>query len=104
MPPVGRPFQPGQSGNPGGRKKSDEVRALAREFTAESIQTLADICRNPKATAPARVAAATALLDRGWGKPTQAVTVHKSPLEDLSADELQQIVAALAEDEGGDQG
>ena len=29
--------------------------------------------RNPKAPAPAQIAAASALLDRGYGKPSQAI-------------------------------
>src|SRR5207244_11467027 len=38
----GRPFQPGQSGNPGGRPKEDApVRDLARQHTAEAIRKLA---------------------------------------------------------------
>jgi hypothetical protein len=37
--------------------------------------------RNTKATPPARVAAANALLDRGWGKPTQAIGNDENALE-----------------------
>ena len=37
--------------------------------------------RNTKATPPARVAAANALLDRGWGKPTQAIGNDESALD-----------------------
>ena len=38
------PFQPGQSGNPDGRRKEDShVRALARQYTEQAIQTLGDI-------------------------------------------------------------
>jgi len=70
----GRPFQPGQSGNPGGRPKLlAEVKALAAEHTKDAIKALSEIAKNPKALAVARVSAANALLDRAWGKPTQAV-------------------------------
>jgi hypothetical protein len=65
-------FVKGQSGNPGGRPKEDgEVKRLAREFGAEAVQRLADIMRgdNPKVA----VTAAVALLDRGYGKPTQVI-------------------------------
>jgi len=41
---IGKPFQKGQSGNPGGRPKVvAEVKELAREHTAEAIETLVSI-------------------------------------------------------------
>ena len=65
-------FKPGTSGNPGGRpKECAEVKALAREFGAEAIEKLAALMRDEdKRTA---LAAAQALLDRGYGKPSQSV-------------------------------
>ena len=49
------------------------MRSLARGHTALSIKVLAGIAQNGQTDA-ARVAAATALLDRGWGRPPQAHT------------------------------
>ena len=70
---IGRPFEKGQSGNPGGRPKVvAEVRELARQRAPEAIAALVQIMTEGKSEA-ARVAAATALLDRGWGKPTQPI-------------------------------
>jgi hypothetical protein len=67
-------FQPGQSGNPGGRPKViAEVQALAREHTADAIETLATIMLDKKASAAARVSAASVLLDRGYGKALQTI-------------------------------
>lgn len=65
-------FQKGQSGNPGGRPKEDaEVKALARSAGPEAIEKLVELMRcDEKRTA---LAAAQALLDRGYGKPSQAV-------------------------------
>jgi hypothetical protein len=71
----GRPFQRGQSGNPGGRPKAvAEVRDLARKHTALAIKTLVSIMQHSDKDA-ARVAAAQALLDRAWGKATQCLDV-----------------------------
>ena len=71
-------FKKGKSGNPGGRSprigpNGETAAQLARMHTADAIDTLADVNNNPKAPAIARVAAANALLDRGWGKPTEHV-------------------------------
>jgi hypothetical protein len=69
-------FQKGKSGNPGGRPKAlREVEELARQETAAAMQTLATIHRDKKAPYSARVMAANALLDRGWGKARQAVEI-----------------------------
>jgi hypothetical protein len=85
---IGRPFQRGQSGNPGGRPKGyEEVRELARNYTAGAIEALAAIMRTGKSEG-ARIAAANALLERGWGKPLQQVDVKRSPLDGLTTDEL----------------
>jgi hypothetical protein len=65
---VGRPWPPGRSGNPGGRPRAAlDIQALARQHTPEAIAALVAALANPRE----RVSAAVALLDRGWGKPTQ---------------------------------
>ena len=73
--PRGRPFPKGNSANPGGRPKLPEdvkhVRELAREYTVEAVATLASVMAD--GSGPAKVAAANALLDRGWGKAPQVV-------------------------------
>ena len=74
--PRGRPFRKGVSGNPGGRPKVvAEVRDLARAHTGTALATLVDICRNGESES-ARVAAACALLDRGWGKPAVPIVAE----------------------------
>ena len=66
----------GQSGNPGGRPRILEaVRDIARESTTLAIETLRTIAADADAPHAARVSAATALLDRGWGKPLQGVAM-----------------------------
>ncbi len=78
-PPKATQFKPGQSGNPGGRPaKLKAVEDAARAHTTMAIATLAEICRSKKAPAASRVSAAEALLDRGWGKPKQAIEATMS--------------------------
>ena len=68
-------WKPGQSGNPGGRPKDiAEVRDLARQHTAVAIAALVEIAKSGKSES-ARVSAAEALLDRGYGRPAQSVTL-----------------------------
>ena len=50
------------------KKLPDDVRSLARAYTHMGVKVLAGIAENGTSE-PARVAAAVALLDRGWGKP-----------------------------------
>jgi hypothetical protein len=92
-------WRPGMSGNPGGRPKRPQtiegrriyrdVRLAARELTHDAIDTLATIMNDPKAPAAARISAAVALLDRGHGRPFQAVNVKVGwDLEQLTDEEL----------------
>lgn len=86
----GRPFKPGQSGNPGGRPKENaEVKALAREHTETAIQTLVHYCKQRK-DAGAAVRAAQELLNRGWGKPVQ-------PIDTTPDGELAKFFSALSD-------
>ena len=52
-------------------KAVTDIKSLARQHTDKAIASLAGIMNQPKAPAAARVAAAQALLDRGWGKALQ---------------------------------
>jgi hypothetical protein len=53
-------------------KALTEIRSLARSHTRTALNVPVGVMRNTKAAAPARIAAANAILDRGWGKATQA--------------------------------
>lgn len=54
-------------------KAPTEIRSLARSHTESALSVLAGIMNQSEAPPAARVSAAQALLDRGWGKPAQAI-------------------------------
>jgi Family of unknown function (DUF5681) len=69
-------FQPGQSGNPGGRPKAEKkLQEYACRYTFEIITGLMDIFRNSPNDA-CRVAAGREVLDRGHGKARQAIDLQ----------------------------
>lgn len=54
-------------------KVTPDVRLAAREYTIPAIERLAKIMAKADSDAAA-VSACRELLDRGWGRPTQALT------------------------------
>ena len=71
-------FQPGQSGNPGGRPKGTSALAeAARAKTEEALNVL--IAAMADEDVRARITAAQAILDRGYGKPAQSVDLGSDP-------------------------
>ena len=92
--PRGKPFPKGKTGNPGGRPKLPEdvkhVRELARQYTRQAVAALVDVMG--EGSGPARVAAANALLDRGWGKPEQAIVGPGENGEHLFTEIVRRIV------------
>ena len=69
-------WKPGFCPNPGGRPKLlANVRDLAREMTEKAIHTLVSVMDGRQSPPNARVAAAVALLDRGWGRPPSMLEV-----------------------------
>lgn len=89
-------------------KTPTDIRSLARNHTTKALSTLASIMNEPKSPAAARVAAANALLDRGWGKPDATVTINdKRDATDWTRDELVAFLSntaasskGVAEEEG----
>jgi hypothetical protein len=106
--PRGRAWPKGQSGNPNGRPVSSntpemkqlvaDVRALAQASGAQSIALLERLRDDENVPPAVRAMAANSLLDRGYGRPPQAIdlnaTVLTGQLEE--ADPLDLIESRLA--------
>jgi hypothetical protein len=91
-------FKPGNRANPGGRPKAIiSLVELARAQTEESIKTLVAVRDDTTAPAAARVGASNALLDRGWGKPAQAVTQTIEQRRNIREWTTEQLIAYLNE-------
>ena len=77
----------GESGNITGHPKRPEaieakkivadVKAAAREHTQDALDTLKAVMSDAKAPSAARVSAATAMLDRGWGRAKETVDAKR---------------------------
>lgn len=73
-------------------------RSRARLHTREALATLVAVMNDPSASATARISAASAVLDRGWGRPRQDATDH-APADPVGAIERarQRVHAVLRE-------
>lgn len=54
-------------------KTPTDIRSLARSHTESAINCLVGVMNQNDAPPAARVAASSAILDRGWGKPAQMI-------------------------------
>jgi predicted ATP-dependent serine protease len=98
-------FKPGVSGNPDGRPKRPEtieargviadVKTAARELTQDAVDTLKLVMKDPKAPPAARVGAATAILDRGWGRPQQQIDANVNVIDGMAIEEQEALIAIL---------
>ena len=104
-------FVKGRSANPGGRPKDPPVPPVyapdltaadrrlipnlvveARKYSALAIDTLVELTKN-KYSSSTRHTAATALLDRGYGRPAQSLDLH------LSADAITKRLSDMTDAE-----
>ncbi len=65
-----RPGAGRKKGSP--NKATRTLKELAREYTSEAVEALIEVVRTE--TGAARVSAANAILDRGYGKPSQVLS------------------------------
>jgi hypothetical protein len=83
-------WKPGQSGNPKGRAPAPvDIAALARVHGPRCIEVAADLLDHEDARI--RLGALNALLDRGFGRPVQAITAP-----DGSSNAMMHLLAATA--------
>ena len=106
-------FVKGRSANPGGRPKNPDPAILAgyapdltaadrrpipnlvieaRRFSGLAVDTLVELTKD-KYSCSTRYTAATALLDRGYGRPAQSLDLH------LSADAITKRLADMTDAE-----
>ncbi len=88
-------------------KQITDVRDLARQCTADAVETLKDVMLDPKAPPSARVAAANVLLDRGHGKATQHIEAEISVYDSLDLPQKQALLeiidGIIDADDGGNE-
>lgn len=89
------PFVKGKSGNPSGRSKADlSIRDAARIHGAAAIAKLVELLGcDDRRTA---LAAAQALLDRGFGKPSQSIELSGDPDNPVAVAVIERRIARPA--------
>jgi hypothetical protein len=89
-------FQPGRSGNPGGRPKTEvDIAAMARIHGPKCIQVIVGMLSGEDHKL--RLAAAVALLDRGFGRPKQEMDINSNSTIELHLVAARAISSTLIE-------
>src|SRR5215471_11077276 len=96
-----KPWQPGQSGNPGGRPKKKPITELYEQLlndgaTVKAIR--AAILRNIKGGKTAFVPLLREMADRVEGKVTQPIQAKVTEVNQLTDDELRNQIQRLTEE------
>jgi hypothetical protein len=60
-------------------KAKQDLVEMAKGYAGDALMVLVNVMSNDAEPASARISAATALLDRGYGKPTQAIAHGQDP-------------------------
>ncbi len=78
------------------------VRELAREHTTLALDAMVEVMTSAKSPPAARVAAATAILDRGYGRPGSASARFTLPSLGSAGDAVQAMAAITMAVASGD--
>ena len=89
--PVGKPFAKGTTGNPGGRPKRTkqelDLIAACKAKTPHALAVIESIMMDGQSD-KARLTAAIAIIERGYGKAVQTIeaniTTHEASIDDLA--------------------
>ena len=95
---------PNPTGKNGRDPKAQELRAMARPHTEEAVNVIVSVMQTSNDDG-LRLEAACLLLDRAWGKPSQAIDLMKYEAEqirDLDFDELMGLAPTALRVLGGE--
>jgi hypothetical protein len=91
---------------PGAGRKKGQVSQAKKDLSAEAkkhaeaaLQVLVSVAQSARTPAAARVAAATAILDRGYGKPRQSMEIDA----DLNLTPKPRVIEFVAPDVADDE-
>ena len=75
------------------------IAARAQDHAAAALAALAAVLADDQAPASARICAAEAILNRGFGRPTTMVKIDTNQLDRFTDEELDRVIAMLAKDD-----
>jgi hypothetical protein len=80
-------FKKGQSGNPGGRPKSNPgFREACRDLSLKALKALEEVIKDKSAAnRQARVAASRVVIEHGYGKATQVIEDNREERDEGAA-------------------